>query len=158
MRKGQYKHPKKYHRIREIWRGIKKRCNNKGNTTYINYGERGITYDPRWEDFNNFLKDMWVKWYLLSKLYGEHNLSIERENVDKNYTKNNCTFIPLLKQNGNRRNNKLFKAKSPNGKIYFDKNQKEFAREHNLHQASISRCLLETQKQTEGWTFKYVNL
>lgn len=40
------------------WLSMKERCDNPNYDHYKNYGGRGITYDIRWKDFNNFLMDM----------------------------------------------------------------------------------------------------
>ena len=41
------------------WLMMKNRCNNPKNTSYENYGARGITVCDRWNDsFEMFLKDM----------------------------------------------------------------------------------------------------
>jgi len=62
LKKRNYKHGfairgdvKKEYRI---WLMMKNRCNNPNYELYDHYGGRGITYDPRWEDFNEFFKDM----------------------------------------------------------------------------------------------------
>ena len=36
------------------WQEIKKRCINKNNKSYINYGGRGISICSRWKKFENF--------------------------------------------------------------------------------------------------------
>lgn len=76
------------------WQGFKDRCNNGGNKHYNNYGGRGITYDPRWEDFENFLEDM-----------GEcpDTLSLDRIDVNGNYCKDNCRWADRTIQSHNRR-------------------------------------------------------
>ena len=40
------------------WAGMKKKCNNPKDKTYKNHGAIGISYDPRWESFEEFHKDM----------------------------------------------------------------------------------------------------
>lgn len=74
------------------WAMMKTRCNNP-NIDHHKYYE-GITYDPRWEKFLNFLEDM-----------GEKPLgtTLDRVNSDKNYTKENCRWATIQQQNCNRR-------------------------------------------------------
>lgn len=86
-----------------IWQGIKNRCNNKNYKDYQWYGSRGITYDERWNKFENFLDDMYFKYIWAKKYYKTDNLSIERENVNGNYYFENCIFIPKNEQSKNRR-------------------------------------------------------
>ena len=40
------------------WRAMIYRCTNPKNIGFERYGGRGVTYDPRWEDFEEFYKDM----------------------------------------------------------------------------------------------------
>lgn len=81
-----------------IWKAMKQRCNNPNTDYYYCYGGKGITYDKSWEKFENFLKDM-----------GEapKGYSIERLDINKNYCKSNCKWIPLNNQGYNTSTTKL---------------------------------------------------
>ena len=37
------------------WSAMKRRCNNLNQKCYDRYGGRGITYDTRWNKFENFI-------------------------------------------------------------------------------------------------------
>lgn len=76
------------------WKRLKVRCNNKNSTNYHRWGGRGITYDPKWEKFEGFLKDMEYKWLCAKRKYKNEALSIDRINNDGDYCKKNCRFIP----------------------------------------------------------------
>ncbi len=86
-----------------IWFGMKDRCNRKNNTRYKYYGSRGISYEPRWEDFNNFWEDM-------KEGYAD-NLSLDRIDNNKNYSKDNCRWVAQTEQVRNRRNTKMLEYK-----------------------------------------------
>lgn len=44
------------------WKYMRNRCLNKNCDDYKRYyGSKGITIDPRWDDFQNFLDDMGPK-------------------------------------------------------------------------------------------------
>jgi len=79
-----------------VWEAMKERCNNPKNKAYSNYGGRGIKYDPKWEVFVNFLRDI-----------GEipKGLTLDRINNNGNYCKNNCKLSTRKEQNRNHRRN-----------------------------------------------------
>jgi len=89
----------KYSGFYNTWQNMKKRCNNSNIEAYKWYGERGITYDSKWETFNGFYEDMFDTW--------EEGLTIERKDVNGNYNKINCKWIPMKEQAYNRRSNIL---------------------------------------------------
>ncbi|RLB78660.1 MAG: hypothetical protein DRH06_01155 [Deltaproteobacteria bacterium] len=68
-----------------VYQALKNRCNNKNNLEYHRYGGRGITYPVEWETFEGFWKDMEAG-------YAE-GLTIDREDGDGNYCKENCQWI-----------------------------------------------------------------
>jgi hypothetical protein len=86
-------------RLYSIWLGIKRRCTKSNCKDYKNYGGRGITFNSDWSDFLIF-KD-WAE-----KNGYQDNLTIERIDVNGNYTPTNCTWIPNNKQWENTRKNK----------------------------------------------------
>jgi len=79
-----------------IWIGMKKRCFNPKAQYYDLYGGRGITVDPRWMIFENFLEDMGPR---------PPKLSIERIDNKKGYSKDNCIWATGEEQGSNKRNN-----------------------------------------------------
>lgn len=76
------------------WKSMKQRCNNPKNKQYHDYGGRGITYDPRWESFENFYNDMGEK---------PGGMSLDRVDVDGNYCKENCRWTTWSVQMHNKR-------------------------------------------------------
>jgi hypothetical protein len=78
------------------WVNMKSRCDNKNSQNWVNYGGRGISYDSRWEDFENFLDDM-----------GESppKLTLERRDNDADYSQDNCYWATRGEQGLNKRNN-----------------------------------------------------
>lgn len=79
----------------QSWANMKTRCCNENNAAYPNYGGRGITYDPAWEEFETFIADM-------GDPPGPHH-SLDRINPDGNYEKENCRWVSKKVQTRNRR-------------------------------------------------------
>ena len=77
------------------WQGMKSRCYSPKNKDYRHYGGRGIAVSPQWVDsYETFVADM-----------GEASkgMTIERIDCNKDYTKENCTWVHKSKQNNNKR-------------------------------------------------------
>lgn len=79
----------------ESWRGIIRRISNVKDKYYMDYGGRGITYDPKWETFEGFWEDM-------SEGYSDE-LTLDRIDVNGNYCKENCRWVSMSIQNHNQR-------------------------------------------------------
>jgi hypothetical protein len=79
-----------------VWMGMRRRCENPNDTSYSDYGGRGIKVCKRWHKFENFLVDM-----------GERPSSkheITRVNNDGDYKPSNCRWsTDGRQQNINRR-------------------------------------------------------
>lgn len=149
--------------LHKMWSKMRQRCNNKNREGYKNYGGRGITYDPRWEDFLEFKKDMHTKCKFALKFYRKeiskkNPLSLERKDVNGNYCKENCIFIPMNLQGKNTRRLKWFKAINTKTKEeIITNNQSEFARNNNLNVSRINLCLNNKVEQHKDWGFKYID-
>lgn len=87
-------------RLYAIWRGIKNRCLNPNENCYPSYGGRGISICPEWMDYSIF------KEWALNNGYQE-DLTIDRIDVNGNYTPSNCRWIPFILQARNKRTNKI---------------------------------------------------
>lgn len=82
----------------ESWKGMRKRCHNKNNKSYANYGGRGISVCQRWDYFEAFLHDMGPT---------PQGMSIERIDNNKGYEPDNCRWATTAEQNRNTRATKL---------------------------------------------------
>jgi hypothetical protein len=83
------------------WRNMQYRVNNPNNPNYQSYGGRGITIDPKWNDFEVFLADMGEK---------PEKLTLDRIDNNKGYSKDNCRWTTRTKQviNGRPHGNSKF--------------------------------------------------
>lgn len=79
----------------EAWRSMRQRCLNPRNHAYYRYGGRGITIDPRWDDYLVFLADMGRR---------PRGATLERVDNGKGYCPQNCVWATRKRQQRNRRN------------------------------------------------------
>ena len=126
-------------RFFKIWTGILYRCDNKNSTAYKNYGGRGITYDARWKSFENFKEDMYESYCLHFEEHGK-DTSIDRIDVNGNYTKDNCRWATQLVQANNTRMN----VKVPGTELTLA----EYARENNINYHTVQSAVYKQRNPT----------
>lgn len=79
-----------------VFRAMHQRCEDPTHDHYRNYGGRGIRVCRRWsgaDGFFNFIEDMGIP---------PRGLSLERKDPNKNYTPENCCWVPIAKQARNK--------------------------------------------------------
>lgn len=79
------------------WRTMRDRCYNEDNNRFYAYGARGIKVCDRWRDsFENFFADMGER---------PEGMSLDRINVDADYSAENCRWASKTEQARNQRTN-----------------------------------------------------
>lgn len=91
------KKPGRGHPLYHTWVGMRQRCNNPRKHGYRWYGARGIRVCKRWDDFALFLEDMGPR--------PSPKHSIDRIDVDGDYTPDNCRWTDAKTQANNKRSN-----------------------------------------------------
>ncbi|CAM4096917.1 hypothetical protein L1N85_10635 [Paenibacillus alkaliterrae] len=84
------------------WTAMITRCNNPKANNYHNYGGRGIAVCSQWFDFNVFIKDMGLK--------PTKKHTIDRVDVNKGYSPENCKWATRKEQRMNQRPRKKVEA------------------------------------------------
>lgn len=127
---------KKTHGLRDVpeygvWAGMRNRCLNPKVRCYPRYGGRGIKVCERWAKFENFYLDMGPR---------PLGTSLDRIDVDGDYSPQNCKWATQKEQQNNKRNNRLLTL---NGKT---QNSTQWA-----HEVGLPRHVIK-QRIKLGWT------
>lgn len=96
-----FKHGLKNTKLYDVWEGMKQRCSNPKHTGYKYYGARGIKVCKEWKD--NF--KIFYEWATNNGY--KQGLSIDRIDVNGDYTPSNCRWVTMAEQNKNKRKNKI---------------------------------------------------
>ena len=123
-------------KIRSIWIGLIRRCTDTSSISYNQYGDKGITIDKKWMDFNTFCSDI-KSLFQFDKFYNNPTFyQLDKDYLQLNikkelriYSKNTCVFLHYLDNSNIRaleyRNNnfntlssKYFGVKTVNGTTF----------------------------------------
>ena len=95
------KHGMRNTRLYHCWIDMRQRCNNPKNKCFKYYGERGIKVCEEWNNSTNFIN------WALSNGYKD-DLTLDRIDVNKDYSPSNCRWVTIKEQANNKRNNVLY--------------------------------------------------
>ena len=102
-------------RFYAIWGGILTRCYNKRRQCFKNYGGRGIKCS--WKSFEEFYKDMFQAYLNHIEKMGINDTTIDRIDVNKDYSKENCRWSTWKQQSQNKRNTIMINFNGENRRL-----------------------------------------
>lgn len=116
------------------WESMKQRCLNPKCKAFANYGGRGIKVCDKWQNsFESFFMDMGIK---------PSNASLERIDVNGDYTPENCRWASVKEQSRNKRNTRWIKAFGQT------KSLPQWCEEYSMNYKTVERRILK------GWNFE----
>lgn len=121
----------KEHPLYRTWAHMRARCSSPAYHSYHRYGGRGITIDPRWDDFSAFLSDMGDK---------PKGYSLDRIDNNGNYSPSNCRWASPREQANNTMKVSLFEHLGKSMTLA------EWSRETGINKITLWRRLNEL-----GW-------
>ena len=119
-----------------IWATMRNRCSNPNHPNYEEYGNQGISYPEKWDDFEVFWEEM--------KGGYSDDKTIDRIDGTKSYSKGNCRWVDYNGQNRNKQTNKRV---TYNGKTQIIM---DWARELNIPFSTLYR------RKSDGWNDKEI--
>lgn len=141
---------------------VRARCNNKNYSQYKDYGEKGVTYDPKWNLTANFIKDAdHIKGWN-TELFMEHKLQLDKDILIQGnlyYSKDTCLWV-TSHQNMVMRPSKM--------KAFYGYNERTeetilgyskaaFADLYNISPSQVSGVLNGRKHQTGEWYLWYTD-
>lgn len=115
------------------WQMMKNRCLNPKARDYKYYGAKGVTIEPSWLIYENFLADMGRKPHRL--------LTLERLKNTLGYTKDNCVWATRKTQSRNRKYCKITPKRAARIRSMYSTGryrQVDLAAKYNVCQRTIS--------------------
>ena len=85
-------------RMRSIWKSMVSRATDPQDKDFFRYGGAGRGVSPEWLDFKNFNADMALTY--------RDDLTLERIDNSKGYSKENCRWATNMEQQRNKSNNR----------------------------------------------------
>lgn len=137
------------------WRAMRTRTTNMNYAHTDRYVERGINSEE-FKYFIDFYDSMYCSFKKLADKIGPENTSLERIDINKNYTKENCKWIDVRDQQKNTSKTIYFEAIYPNGTSIKRNDLTGFCKENNISYSSAVDCICGRAKTAKRFKFKRI--
>lgn len=132
-----------------IWNNIRLRCNNPNNTAYKYYGAKGIKHPVSWNTFEGFFLDIGFSY--------REGMSIDRLDNTKDYSKENCQWIPHTENCAKEKQKEVGKYTLEGVfLVRYSSVQSAVDAEGYKFNSSISKVARGERKQYLGYVWKYI--
>lgn len=148
-------------RFYNIWNRMLARCYDEKHNRFNAY--KNVTVCERWFCFDYFIEDVKTLEGWDKELFQEKIIQLDKDlkqmnEKNKIYSKETCIWLDKRENNKFQMNHvRKFKAISPSGIEYIYYSQHECAREHELCNVCICKCLNGGRKTHKKWRFTYVD-
>lgn len=134
-----YKHGLSNTRIYQCWKSMRRRVFGKNAACYKNYGGRNIRISKDWDSFEQFYKDMYPTY--------RKDLTLDRIDNNKDYSKDNCRWATKTEQSRNRRNTKQYSYKGED--MFLVDISKKYKINYGALKARVGRLGMSIEKAIE---------
>lgn len=135
-------------KLYRTWKAMKRRCYNKNVKFYENYGGRGVMVCDEW-------KDSFINFYNWAMRNGyKDNLTIDRINVNGDYSPKNCRWVDYHIQGANQR----MRKDNPTGfrGVSFNKNEQKYISNLTVNKKKIFFGYFNTSEEAHIARVKYL--
>ena len=136
-----YIHGGRKDRLYYVWMDMRRRCRDPKSKEYKNYGGRGISVCPEWDNSYEAFKE-WALKNGYDSMAKRSQCTLDRINVDGDYRPENCRWVDMVLQCNNKRNSIFL---TYNGT---EKTAAEWGKEYGISGRTIMRRI------RSGWSIE----
>lgn len=144
------------HHFHDRWAAMRTRTTNPNYSHADRYSKRGINSDE-FELFIDFYDAMFASFEKLANKIGPENTSLERIDINKSYTKENCIWIDKRDQPKNTCRTVYFEVTYPDGTVEKHNRLGDFCRANGICYDSALDCMNGKINFAKGFKFKRID-